>query len=160
MYRRIVCALDIGKLQKCERLLKRAAALVDDGGEIDVVHVVEEVPSYLADLPQEVVTDAIRDSQEKFENLCRRMAIIDRGEILLEAEPLAATHALRGRVWKRVVAKHELPDVEQRYRLLCTKLQSGRTIVHVQADERPAPEFEPVEPDLEDVYFNAMARHT
>ena len=92
--------------------------------------------------------------------LCRRMAIIDRGEILLEAEPLAATHALRGRVWKRVVAKHELPDVEQRYRLLCTKLQSGRTIVHVQADERPAPEFEPVEPDLEDVYFNAMARHT
>ena len=61
MYRRIVCALDIGKLQKCERLLKRAAALVDDGGEIDVVHVVEEVPSYLADLPQEVVTDAIRD---------------------------------------------------------------------------------------------------
>jgi ABC-type multidrug transport system ATPase subunit len=92
--------------------------------------------------------------------LCRRMAIIDRGEILLEAEPLAATQALRGRVWKRVVAKHELPEVEQRYRLLCTKLQSGRTIVHVQADERPAPEFEPVEPDLEDVYFSAMARHT
>jgi ABC-type multidrug transport system ATPase subunit len=92
--------------------------------------------------------------------LCRRMAIIDRGEILLEAEPLAATQALRGRVWKRVVEKHELPDVEQRYRLLCTKLQSGRTIVHVQADERPTPEFEPVEPDLEDVYFSAMARHT
>jgi ABC-type multidrug transport system ATPase subunit len=92
--------------------------------------------------------------------LCRRMAIIDRGEILLEAEPLAATQALRGRVWKRVVAKHELPEVEQRYRLLCTKLQSGRTIVHVQADEQPAPEFEPVEPDLEDVYFSAMARHT
>jgi ABC-type multidrug transport system ATPase subunit len=37
--------------------------------------------------------------------LCRRMAIIDRGEILLEAEPLAAIDALRGRVWKRVVAK-------------------------------------------------------
>jgi ABC-type multidrug transport system ATPase subunit len=91
--------------------------------------------------------------------LCRRMAIIDRGEILLEAEPLAAIDALRGRVWKRVVAKQELPDVEQRYRLLCTKLQAGRTLVHVQADERPGPEFEPVEPDLEDVYFSAMARH-
>jgi ABC-type multidrug transport system ATPase subunit len=91
--------------------------------------------------------------------LCRRMAIIDRGQILLEAEPLAAIDALRGRVWKRVVAKQELPDVEQRYRLLCTKLQAGRTLVHVQADERPGPEFEPVEPDLEDVYFSAMARH-
>jgi ABC-type multidrug transport system ATPase subunit len=91
--------------------------------------------------------------------LCRRMAIIDRGEILLEAEPLAAIEALRGRVWKRVVAKQELPDVEHRYRLLCTKLQAGRTLVHVLADERPGPEFEPVEPDLEDVYFCAMARH-
>src|SRR6476620_11273749 len=50
--------------------------------------------------------------------LCRRMAIIDRGEILLEAEPLAAIDALRGRVWKRIVAKHELPDVERRHRLI------------------------------------------
>jgi nucleotide-binding universal stress UspA family protein len=49
--------------------------LVDDGGDIVVVHVVEDVPSYIADLPQEVVTEAIRDSQEKFEDLCRRMTI-------------------------------------------------------------------------------------
>jgi ABC-2 type transport system ATP-binding protein len=91
--------------------------------------------------------------------LCRRMAIIDRGEILLEGEPLAAIDALRGRVWKRVVAKHELPDVERQYRLICTKLQAGRTLVHVHADERPGPEFEAVEPDLEDVYFTVMARH-
>jgi len=91
--------------------------------------------------------------------LCRRMAIIDRGEILLEAEPLAAVEALRGRVWRRAVAKHELPDVERRHRLICTKLQAGRTLVHVHADVRPGPEFEPVEPDLEDVYFSVMAGH-
>ena len=91
--------------------------------------------------------------------LCPRMAIIDRGEILLEAEPLVAIDALRGRVWKRVVAKHELAEVEQRYRLICTKLQAGRTVVHVHADTQPGPEFEPVEPDLEHVYFSVMARH-
>src|SRR3954451_12812408 len=55
--------------------------------------------------------------------LCSRMAIIDKGEILLEAEPLAAVVALRGRVWRRVVAKAELPDVERRHRVICTKLQ-------------------------------------
>jgi hypothetical protein len=87
------------------------------------------------------------------------MAIIDRGEILLEAEPLAAIDALRGRVWRCVVAKHELPEVERRHRLICTKLQAGRTVVHVLADAAPGPEFEPVEPDLEDVYFSVMARH-
>ena len=91
--------------------------------------------------------------------LCGRMAIIDRGEILIEAEPLAAIDALRGRVWRRVVAKHELPEVERRHRLICTKLQAGRTLVHVRADAPPGPEFGPVEPDLEDVYFSVMAGH-
>ena len=91
--------------------------------------------------------------------LCRRMAIIDRGQILLEAEPLAAIDALRGRVWRRVVARHELADVERQHRVIGTKLQAGRTLVHVHADERPGPEFEPVVPDLEDVYFSVMDRH-
>jgi ABC-type multidrug transport system ATPase subunit len=96
---------------------------------------------------------------EDVAELCGRMAIIDRGRILLEAEPLAAIDALRGRVWRRVVARAELPDVERRHRLICTKLQAGRTVVHVYAGERPSPEFEPVEPDLEDVYFSVMAGH-
>ena len=96
---------------------------------------------------------------EDVSELCRRMAIIDRGQILLEAEPLAAIDSLRGRVWKRVVSKQELPDIEQRYRVIATKLQAGRTLVHVHADSQPGPEFEPVEPDLEDVYFSVMARH-
>ena len=96
---------------------------------------------------------------EDVAELCRRMAIIDRGEILLEAEPLAAIDALRGRVWKRVVSKQELPQVERDYRLICTKLQAGRTLVHVHADTCPGPEFEPVEAGLEDVYFSVMAGH-
>ena len=96
---------------------------------------------------------------EDVAELCRRMAIIDRGEILLEAEPLAAIAALRGRVWQRVVAKHELPEIERDHQLIGTKLLAGRTLVHVLAATRPGPEFEPVEPDLEDVYFSVMARH-
>ena len=96
---------------------------------------------------------------EDVAELCSRMAIIDRGEILLEAEPLGAIDALRGRLWRRVVPKAELPEVERRHAVTCTKLVAGRTVVHVFGAERPGAEFEPVEPGLEDVYFSVMTGH-
>jgi ABC-2 type transport system ATP-binding protein len=96
---------------------------------------------------------------EDVAELCSRMAIIDKGQIQLEAEPLSAIAALRGRVWRRIVAKAELPEVERSHRVICTKLQAGRTLVHVYAESLPGPDFTPVEPDLEDVYFSVMAGH-
>jgi ABC-type multidrug transport system ATPase subunit len=91
--------------------------------------------------------------------LCTRMAVIDRGEILLEAEPLRAVEELKGRIWRRVIERSALAEVEREHRVISTKLLAGRTVVHVYADASPGPGFEPVEPDLEDVYFTTMARH-
>jgi ABC-2 type transport system ATP-binding protein len=94
---------------------------------------------------------------EDVSELCTRMAIIDRGEILLEAEPLRAMEGLRGRIWRRVVAKDELPALEREHAVISTKLLAGRTVVHVYGDGAPGPGFEHAEPDLEDVYFSTMA---
>ena len=94
---------------------------------------------------------------EDVSELCTRMAIIDRGEILLEAEPLRAMSDLRGRIWRRVMSKDELPGVQREHAVISTKLLAGRTVAHVHGDAAPGPGFEPVEPDLEDVYFTAMA---
>jgi ABC-type multidrug transport system ATPase subunit len=91
--------------------------------------------------------------------LCTRMAIIDRGEILLEAEPLRAVEELRGRIWRRVVAKSELADLERGHTILSTRLLAGRTAARVFGDAAPGADFEIVEPDLEDVYFATMAGH-
>ncbi len=96
---------------------------------------------------------------EDVSELCTRMAIIDRGKILLEAEPLAAVEYLRGRIWRRVIAKHELPDLERGHAVISTKLLAGRTVLRVHADAAPDSGFEPAEPDLEDVYFSALAGH-
>jgi ABC-type multidrug transport system ATPase subunit len=96
---------------------------------------------------------------EDVEELCSRMAIIDRGEILLEAEPLRAMHELRGRIWRRTVSRDELTLMEAERNVISTRLLAGRMIVHVHADESPGPAFEPVEPDLKDVYFSVMAGH-
>ena len=94
---------------------------------------------------------------EDVSELCTRMAIIDRGEILLEAEPLRAVHSLRGRIWRRVISKNEIADLEREHALISTKLLAGRTLVRVHSDTAPGDGFEPAEPDLEDVYFSTMS---
>ena len=94
---------------------------------------------------------------EDVSELCTRMAIIDRGEILLEAEPLRAIDDLRGHIWRRVISKADLSNLERQHPVISTKLLAGRTIVHVHSEEPPGPGFEPAEPDLEDVYFSTMA---
>jgi len=96
---------------------------------------------------------------EDVSELCTRMAIIDQGQILLEAEPLRAVGELRGRIWRRVIAKEALPAVEREHAVISTKLLAGRTVAHVYSDTAPGPGFEPAEPDLEDVYFSTIAGH-
>ena len=92
--------------------------------------------------------------------LCTRMAIIDRGRILLEGEPLPAVAALEGRVWRRVVDRDALADVERSHAVISTRLLAGRTVVRVHASACPGPGFEPAEADLEDVYFCTLSGHT
>ncbi len=96
---------------------------------------------------------------EDVSELCTRMAIIDRGEILLEAVPLEAVAELKGLIWRRVVPKDELAEVERAHAVISTKLLAGRTVVHVYGESCPGPGFEAVVPDLEDVYFSAMVGH-
>ena len=89
--------------------------------------------------------------------LCTRMAIIDSGEILLEAEPLRAINDLRGRIWRRVVDRGDLATLERELPVISTKLLAGRTLVHVYGEASPGAGFEPAQPDLEDVYFSTLA---
>jgi len=94
---------------------------------------------------------------EDVSELCTRMAIIDRGEILLEAEPLGAIEEMRGRIWRSVIEKRALAEVERAHAVISTKLLAGRTVVRVYGDASPGAGYEPGEPDLEDVYFSTMA---
>src|SRR5688500_17258539 len=96
---------------------------------------------------------------EDVSELCTRMAIINRGRILLEAEPQQAIDDLQGLVWRRVIARDELPALEREQRVISTKLLGGRTVAHVYAEDSPGDGFEPVEADLKDVYFATMAGH-
>jgi ABC-2 type transport system ATP-binding protein len=94
---------------------------------------------------------------EDVSELCTRMAIIDKGQILLEAEPLSAVEELKGRIWRRVVSTDALPVLEREHAVISTKLYAGRTVAHVYCEAAPGPDFEAAKPDLEDVYFSTIA---
>jgi universal stress protein F len=66
MYRSIIVAIDVAQLEKAERLAAKAAMLVDAGGKITLVNVVEEVPGYLTiDIPTDLMGQARADGQAK-----------------------------------------------------------------------------------------------
>ncbi|HEX6084179.1 MAG TPA: ABC transporter ATP-binding protein [Thermoanaerobaculia bacterium] len=96
---------------------------------------------------------------EDVEELCSNLAIIDRGEILLAGAPARVIAEVRGRIWRRSVTREELPALEEQHAVISTKLLAGQTIAHVYAEEPPGSGFEPVEPDLKDVYFAVMGGH-
>jgi ABC-2 type transport system ATP-binding protein len=112
----------------------------------------------LAELGENAVVILSTHIVDDVSDLCSRMAIIDRGEIRLEAEPALAIADLREKVWQRTVDRAELAEFQRTHSVISTKLAGGKTIVRVVAEAEPSPEFEPATATLEDVYFAALRR--
>jgi ABC-type multidrug transport system ATPase subunit len=110
----------------------------------------------LSELGENAVVILSTHIVEDVSDLCTRMAVIEGGRILLEGEPARAVEALRGRVWRRQVERAYLANFERALPVISTTLVGGRTVIHVHADAPPDPSFEPVEPDLKDVYFTVI----
>jgi ABC-2 type transport system ATP-binding protein len=107
----------------------------------------------LASIGENVIVILSTHSVDDVRELCSRMAIIHKGEVLAEGNPQSAVDAINGKVWKKVIAKEELEGYLSSHKTLSTHLVAGKTEVRVFSDARPDASFQPVEADLEDVYF-------
>ena len=110
----------------------------------------------LSEIGENVVVILSTHIVEDVRQLCQRMAILADGRVLQQGEPDALVRALRGRVWGKTVAKHEVAAHRQSMRVLSAQLHAGKTRLRVLADNAPDRDFEPMTPDLEDVYFLAL----
>jgi ABC-2 type transport system ATP-binding protein len=107
----------------------------------------------LGSIGQNVIVILSTHIVDDVRELCTRMAIIDKGEVLVEGHPQTAIDEIHGKVWKKVIDKNELEAYQKNYRVVSTHLVAGRTEVRVFSDVQPDASFSPVEADLEDVYF-------
>jgi ABC-type multidrug transport system ATPase subunit len=107
----------------------------------------------LAEIGENVVVILSTHIVDDVSDLCSQMAIISGGRVLMSGDPQDAVRELKDKVWRRVIAKHELEDFQSRYTVISTRLVAGRTVIHSVSDTQPDPTFEPINASLEDVYF-------
>ncbi len=107
----------------------------------------------LAKIGEQVVVILSTHIVEDVTDLCPRMAMIVRGEVLIQGDPQAAIATLQNRVWRRSVTQEALPEYQKNFTVLATRLVAGKPQINVYAESQPDDGFASVEPDLEDVYF-------
>jgi ABC-type multidrug transport system ATPase subunit len=113
----------------------------------------------LARIGEDVVVILSTHIVEDVADLCSHMAIMGRGRILIEGVPEALVDALRGRLWRRVVARERAEALRAELPLVSTRLVAGRVELRAVGATPPAAEFEPATPTLEDVYFATLLEH-
>ena len=109
----------------------------------------------LAEIGQDIVVILSTQIVEDVRELCHAMAIINKGQVVLAGDPREIVGRLRGKLWRREIAKSELAAVQASHQVISTQMLAGAPVVHVYSEAAPAG-FEAMEPDLEDVYFHQL----
>lgn len=113
----------------------------------------------LSELGENAVVILSTHIVEDVSKLCTKMAIINKGEILMEGSPQAAVEALEGKIWRKIIEREELVRFQQEYQVISDQLMpAGKIQVHILSDENPGNDFHSITPDLEHVYFSHIMR--
>lgn len=108
----------------------------------------------LGELSEDTIVILSTHIVEDVKELCTDMAIINKGEVLMQGHPITALEALKGKIWRKRVERSLAPAYKERFRVISDKLIAGKPTLHVFADAQPEEGFEAISPDLEDVYFS------
>ena len=90
-------------------------------------------------------------------SLCSQMAVIRQGAILASTTPLQAIDQLRDSVWEATVPREEIAALKSRHQVISSQMFGGLARLRViSKGKRPSAEFSPVDPVLEDYYFDLV----
>ncbi len=113
----------------------------------------------LVEIGEEVIVVLSTHIVSDVSDLCPRLAIMNKGRVLVSGTPQELVDSLDGRVWSASVARTDVAALREQHAVISTRLYTGKTQVNVIADHSPGSGFEPVEPNLEDAYFAAIGGH-
>jgi ABC-type multidrug transport system ATPase subunit len=110
----------------------------------------------LSEIGDDVIVILSTHIVEDVRELCRRMAIINAGEVILQGDPGQVLDEVRGHIWRKKIRKDELSAVQASLNVISVRLVAGDPVVHVFSDVAPGDGFSSVEPSLEDVYLHRV----
>lgn len=89
---------------------------------------------------------------EDLAGLCSRMAMLDRGRVVLEGDPATLVSGLDGKLWRRRIRLDEREAWSEKAKLLSWRPVRGALEVRAYGEDLSVHGFEPTPPDLEDLY--------
>ena len=110
----------------------------------------------LAEIGENVVVILSTHIVDDVSDLCANMAIMGEGEILLTGTPSDVLDKLKNKLWRTKIKRGEIATYRDQHQVILSHLSAGQTIIHVLSDDSPGQEFEPIDADLEDVYFSTL----
>jgi len=85
--------------------------------------------------------------------LCTNMAIINKGKVMIQGNPIQIMETLQDRLYEKTIHKNELEQYKKEYQVISERLYLGKQIVHVLSDVHPGSNFTSIAANLEDVYM-------
>ena len=110
----------------------------------------------LSELGENTVVILSTHIVDDVKELCSDMAVFNKGEVLFKGKPDDALSDLSGKVWSKRIKKEELSEYKLNFKVISEKLIGGNPVINVLSDHNPDGLFEPIEADLEDVYFSKI----
>ena len=107
----------------------------------------------LAELGKDVIVILSTHIVDDVRELCTNMAIMDMGKIVYHGSPQKAIDELENKVYKKIITRPELQEYDTNYTVISNKMVGGQPLIHILNDTDPGNGFQPVEPNLEDVFF-------
>ncbi len=110
----------------------------------------------LAEVGSEVIVILSTHIVDDVRELCSSMAIMNFGQIVYHGTPEKAIDELKGTVYQKMIQRGEIDQYTQEYQVISNKMIGGQPQIHILSESHPGGGFEPVNPNLEDVFFSKI----
>ena len=107
----------------------------------------------LSEIGENVIVILSTHIVDDVSDLCNNMAIILNGEVHLVGEPIQLIKKLDQKVWKGLIEKSELVEIEKENDVISSRLYLGKVQVRILSESPIQNGFESVSPEIEDLYF-------